>query len=100
MAVPLVGGAAGQQPGGQRDDLADVDVRPGLQGRRPDPERGHVLIEVELLDGGEPADGAPARSAAASSTSSTSVTLRHTITSVPSAPSTRASVSTQMNVAA
>ena len=45
-------------------------------------------------------NGAPARLAAPSSTSSTSVTLRHTITSVPAACSTRASVSTQMKVAA
>ncbi len=45
-------------------------------------------------------NGAPARLAAPSSTSSTSVTLRHTITSVPAACSTRASVSTQIKVAA
>ena len=100
LAVPLVGGFAGQQACGQRDHLPDVGVRPGLQGRLPDAERGHVLVEVELLDDGELVVGEPARPAAASRTSSTSVTLRHTITSVPSACSTRASVSTHTNVAA
>jgi len=57
LAVPLVGGFAGQQACGQRDHLPDVGVCPGLQGRRPYPESGHVLVEVELLDDGEPAVG-------------------------------------------
>ena len=29
-------------------------MRPRLQGRLADAERGHVPVEVELLDGGEP----------------------------------------------
>ncbi len=53
LAVPLVGGLAGQQDSGQRDHLPDVGVHPGLQGRLPHAERGHVLVEVELLDDGE-----------------------------------------------
>ena len=57
LAVALVGGFAGQQACGQRDHLPDVGVCPGLQGRRPYPESGHVLVEVELLDDGEPAVG-------------------------------------------
>ena len=53
LAVPPVGRIAGQQPGGQRDHLPDVGMRPGLQGGLPHAERGHVLVEVELLDDGE-----------------------------------------------
>ena len=57
LAVPLVRGPAVEQPRRQRDHLPDVGVRPRLQGRLADAERGHVTVEVELLDGGEPVVG-------------------------------------------
>jgi len=57
LAVPLVGRLADQQACGQRDHLPDVGMRPGLHGRLPHAEGGHVLVEVKLLDDGEPAVG-------------------------------------------
>ena len=53
----LVGGTAGEQARRQRDHLADVGVRAGLQGRHRDPERGHVAVNVKLLDRGKPVVG-------------------------------------------
>jgi len=56
-AVPLIGCSPGEQALGERDHLPDVGMRPGLHRRRPDSERGHVAVEVELLDRGEPVVG-------------------------------------------
>ena len=49
-AVALVRGSLGQQPGGQRDHLPDIRVRPRLRRRTAHPECGHVPVEIELLD--------------------------------------------------
>ena len=51
--MPRVGGIRGQQAGGQADDLVDVAVCPGLMPDGLHVQRGHIPVEVVLLDGRE-----------------------------------------------